>query len=58
MRFMKPLNFKEKLERVKRESDKDACRYAEIHPLAAQYHRGYRDALEWVMEEIKKIGES
>ena len=55
---MKPLSFKEKLERVRKECDKEACRYEDIHPLAAQYHRGYRDALEYVMEEIDKIGET
>ena len=58
MRCMKPLSFKERIEQVKRQSDKDACRYADIHPLAAQYHRGYRDALEWVVEEIDNIGKS
>lgn len=43
------------LERVRKQSDKDSIKYAELFPVAANYHRGYRDALEWVLEEIDKI---
>lgn len=50
------MTFKEKVERVRKQSDADIGRYIDVHPLAANYHRGYRDALEWVLEEIDALG--
>ena len=46
------MTMKQMLEKMKKQSDKDAMYYLKIHPLAANYHRGYRDALEDILKEM------
>ena len=53
---MKDLSFKGFLERIRKQSDLDIDHYYDIFPLASQYHRGYRDAIDDILEEIKKRG--
>ena len=51
---MKDLTFKEFLERIRKQSDRDIDHYYQIFPLASQYHRGYRDAVTDILEEMEK----
>ena len=53
---MKDLTFKETLEKIRKQSDHDIDHYYNIYPLASQYHRGYRDAVDDILEEMKKRG--
>ena len=53
---MKDLSFKEMLERIRKQSDHDVDHYYLTFPLASQYHRGYRDAVDDILEEMKKRG--
>ena len=47
------MTMKQMLEKMRKQSDKDSIHYAEIHPIAAGYHRGYRDAIIDVLEEMR-----
>ena len=47
------MTMKELLKKIEKQSDKDAMHYLEIHPLAANYHRGYRDAIHDLFKEME-----
>ena len=47
------MTMKQMMEKMRKQSDKDSIYYMEIHPLASNYHRGYRDAIDDLFKEME-----
>ena len=53
---MKDLTFKELIQRWRKQCDQDIGKFYDVHPLASNYHRGARDILDDVLEEMELRG--